>query len=512
MRGRFAIAIVAALMMAACGPRYAVYDGGLAPYEGPEEAPELQPTEAVAIFSTEYAPPEENVPYGGPTNRVRVLVPEGPERRFLLMSASGGLISIRQSSPVRGRTGAAAIAANVDSMPAQALVEEREPGKLVRRHQGIKVSTASAPLADYAMSEHVTEQESEHIRASADSSGAAQRTSDAGALAVDHSKAPRHPVQSEASAAAQTSEASWRQQGVGAGRSYAGPSAFAGNSGTLVPARGVLSTAARDAGIAEKPFPVQTSVASLKSRNSENAAMAAGAGGAKGLADIETGKLMAHRDTAAYLESSDARIVARTSVASAVYEQLGREEMLQETLRSRQGTRSVAPARRSGAAEALALAQAEAAAFKKDPRGLMEALTSEGVEGRTGAASLKTGADVTVAQEVSAVSPPWLSVRLVGRLMREGDIEKLLEDGVIPRRPDAPFLIQYRFYVFNYSDSVAADVSIVNRLDPVTPFFAAAGSRAGDITYGAGKHAVTATADRLDPQKGLMFEFYVEAP
>ena len=96
--------------------------------------------------------------------------------------------------------------------------------------------------------------------------------------------------------------------------------------------------------------------------------------------------------------------------------------------------------------------------------------------------------------------------------MDAGDIEGLLEQGTIERRPGARYLIQYRFYVYNHSMSVAADVLIINRLDPGTPFFAPASWQADEITYDAEKHTVRAVAPKLESMTGAMFEFYVEAP
>jgi len=510
MGGRLVILIfTAALFAAACGPRYAIYNGGLVPYEGEEEPEELQPTEAVAAFSTDYAPPSQNTLYGGPTNRVRVMVREDVESRFLAVSSTKGVTRMTQSLPVRGRSGQAALAGHLGSTPARALAQPSRPEALSQGRQGMKVSAIEGSLGNVERDTHVTEQESANVALSAASRGLAGHASDAASLALDGSSALRHPVGVDVAAAADRADAPMRYQGTGSPSGYAGPSTLSQNTDVAVPHEEVHSEAARDIGKPGSTLPVENVAAAAENRVSTNAATGSRPGGAKGFEDTRTGTLLAHRDTAAYVAGSDARISAGTSEAAAVRKQTPLAHEMTQRLAGRQKVTSESAKARGGTQNSLALSQAEAAAFKKDPKAFMRTLAVEAIETRGSTSALRSRQGVMVPREVSFVSPPRLAVWLVGRLMDEADIARLVENGVIEKAPEKR-LIQYRFYVFNPGMSVAADVRIVNRLDDSTPFFAATAGEAGKVVYDPAKHTVTAAAPELQSLEGVIFEFYVE--
>ncbi len=512
MRGRILLILIGCLIMAACGPRYSVYNGGLVPYERDISEIDLQPTEAIAAFSTSYAPPTADITYAGPTNRVRVTVPADPDVDSVTVSASGGVVRLRQAVPVRGSAGPSALAGQLGSAPALALADPSRPESLAQGQLGILVSNWQGALGDVDRRIQHREQDSAGIETSGDSRNIKGHATYAGLLGMDSAHSVRHPVGISGAAAAETLQTPGRYQATATGRAYTGPSALFQHAYETVPRLEAYSEAALDAGATDHPLPLLTLESAAVRRGTATGAMGVEADVPLGYAETDTGKLLAHRESPVYVQGSDARISALTSDASVRRAQMSLVGRLEEglTVEVSSGSRTVSG--KSVAGNVLAASEAEAAAFMRDPRGLIRALTIDAAESRTSTRSLQYGSDVLVSQAISAVSPPGLSVFLVGRLLSPRDTTRLIDRGVLEGEPEGRFLIQYRFYVFNYSMSLAQDVRIINRLDDYTPFFAPAAAQADSIDYDPTKHTVIASMDGLASMEGAMFEFYVEAP
>lgn len=510
MRGRLGIVVFASLLCAACGPStYSVYDGGLAP-SGEKPVP-LQPTETVALYSTNYAPPEPNETLGGPTNRVRVDVPEeAPFHAFLRLTTSTRLACYRQISPVRGQASARRIRSEAESMPVQSIGASAHSRSLSETSRENALAQAGGLTVGASLGTHGIGHSSANITSRTDDSALADRTKGAASVDLVDRSALQQPAGTVAAMRTQTTVGTDVYYTSKHNRTVSDPTAAGNVVATLKPESAVGVFATRSVAKPGQPLAGQTLATIGQSRTTGAPADMAAAASLTSVTKGKPAVVLGAREAVAAASDRGSTLRSTASEGPVSYGTLASLGSYDEktSLAGRSGALAAGDASNSKAT--LTIGRLEATEAAAVAQSLMRALTIENAETTVNVKAIVSGGDSSVTGKVAAVSPPWLTVVKEGRLIGFESFEKLIERGLLDQMPRSAAVIRYRILVFNESSSSAVDVRVVDNLDSDTGLLTCATSKPANVTYDVDESTVTIAIDGLEPLDYLLVEFYVE--
>lgn len=506
-----ALAFLTVAILFGCGPRYSVHQGGLRP--GAEMAPKrpLEPTESIGTFTTDYAPPADNDVYGGPTNRVRVDVPAALiPHEFVSVSTASGVMRLTQALPSAYEGDAFHVAARHDSAPAQSLAATGGARTAAQPVAGKRLVASDAVEVNEMLREHTRNQDSAGLQVATAPQTTVDRFNAAGAFAVGDSDALKEPATASQPIRAQASEVPARFETAKAGKLFSGPDSVGERADSLVLGASGEVIVPRDVGDLGQPLAVQTEEPLSERRTSSAIATTADDLSVKDVGGAQTGTLLAERKVVAETRASDAKVSAAGSDAGAAFRQRAPVETEKQRINATARLDSEAAAARADSGDLFAVEDSDAARFNKDPRAVIRALTSEALERQLKVSALREDGDRMVVKEAAMVTPPWISVLLEGRFIGPKRVSALIDKGVLDRSPLSKGLIRYRFFIFNESESVAADVKIVNRLDRTVTFFAVPKGQEAAVESQPQTDTVVVSIPRLESMEAVVADFYVE--
>ncbi len=88
-----------------------------------------------------------------------------------------------------------------------------------------------------------------------------------------------------------------------------------------------------------------------------------------------------------------------------------------------------------------------------------------------------------------------------------------MRSGILKEMPKSEAATRYRIYVYNPTESAAANVKLMDRLDPATVLIADSfytTSEDSKVKYDPKTRALEVTTQRLESGKYYIVEFYVE--
>ncbi len=508
---RTAFVILTAAMLCGCGPRYTVHQGGLLSDVPEVGTRRLEPTESVATYTTDYAPPAENDAYAGPTNRVRTEVPAAlVPHPFISVSTSSGVRRVSQVLPSAVGGDAHHLSAQHDSLPSQSLAVSSQAHLGAERRGGTNVTASKGLRTDGDLGAYERDGDSASLQLAAGGSALADRLTGGAPFALGDSDVLTQPSTASLPLRGQTSDVPTRYETARAGGVVAGPDRLAGSSDTVVASSRAGSIAPANVAGTGQPLGVYADETASDRRLSRTAADGDDRLVVQGVADGRAGTLLAERAVLADGRRSDAGISPVVSDRAVVYEQRGGYEVERDSANVTAAADAQGATGSAQGGNIFALEDSVATLFRKDPRGVISALESEALRGRFTANALREEGDRVVVRETSNASPPWLAVLLEGKLIGERGIRSLVDSGVIEAAPTSRFLIRYRLFIFNQSESVATDVKVVNRLDTQVSFFAAPAGQAVRIDHQPETATVVVSAPKLESMEAVTADFYVE--
>ncbi|MCD6405845.1 MAG: hypothetical protein J7M19_08455 [Planctomycetes bacterium] len=494
-----------------CGPRYSVYNGGIASPQTP--ARQLQPTEAVGLFSTDYASPEPDVIIGGPTNRVRTDVPEALSHHgFINLSTSDNLSGLRQEHPVESRSVGHRLESNADCTPARSITEPLGAGKVSAVSQAGAVSNTGGLTADATNIAHTIAQDSSNVSLASKAATTAQRTRNQAYLGVGDSDSTLQPVKASQPLVAETVVAASVMETPGSSHSLTAPESPNQAVGTLVAEARTSSLITRSIEKSTVPLKAEIIAGASEHRDTASTASRAAPASPRNLTKKTGANLLAERDV--LLNAWDVRqnlaVVASEGPVSYTRRQI--EAVLADCATVESGTSAdtTPQIRNIQPAVLLGVAESDSVRLAQTPSAVIGTQTSEAVSGGLTAKALRVAGGIWVSRNVTAVSPPWLCVVKEAKLLGNNSIKKLLEQGVLKEKPRSAAVIRYRIFVFNKSDSIARDVQVVDRLDPKVSLVAWSAPQPVEFTYDPETRKIETTLSRLEPMYYFVLEFYVD--
>jgi uncharacterized repeat protein (TIGR01451 family) len=508
--------ILAVLAFAGCGPTYRIYNGGSISRhrEAPASARELAPTEAGVVFSSDYAPPEKNAQGAGPTNRVATDVPATMEPHYFVALSTS---TAPQGASYGGGSGTAGVNSHVMAdadAGTTRLVSGQEAANLLAdasREAGVRNTTALA-AGGYSSAKPGFE-ESNNVDSPSDSAAAAAQSTPTNAQDVGTAAALTSPR--KASQALDTGEA---RGPIAYGKSSAGKIVADGRAPTeaadnLVAKGQAEANATQDVGGAGQPLDASNANAAAGDTISKAAAAHEAPAGTAGYGDVEAVKLAAERNET--VEIGDARLILATSQTKGYlsYKRF-QSSVAAATIESgRAVAGSLAPAERAAAANAQETGTAAAASDATKAASGADVTAPQGAFAGETSRAPKADSWTKAPEGIYKVSPPGLSAVKESRLITQGGIQELLKEGLLKAEPASAEIICYRIYVTNPTESKAANVRILDRLDERTALIADAvytSSGASKVGYDKETRALEVVLPELAASAGFVVEYYVE--
>jgi hypothetical protein len=488
-----------------------VHQGGLLSDVPEVGARKLEPTESVATYTTDYAPPAEDAAYAGPTNRVRTDVPAPlVPHPFISVSTSHGVRRVSQVLPSAVEGDAQHISAQYDSLPAQSLAVSEQAQLGAERRAGAKVTASDGLRVDGDLGGYECDGDSASLQLAAGGEALANRLSRGAPFALGDNDVLSQPSTASRPLRGQTSEVPNRYETARAGGVVVGPDRLSGSSEAVVVSSRAGSNAARNVAGVGQPLGVYTDETASDRRLSHTVAAGDDRLVIQDVADGRAGTLLAERAVLADGRRSEAGISPVASDRAVIYEQRSGYEVERDSANVTATADAEAATGSTQGGNILALEDSVAARFRRDPSGVISALESEALRGRFTIKALREEGDRVVVRETANVSPPWLAVLLEGKLIGERGVRRLVDGGVLETAPPSRFLIRYRLFIFNGSESAATDVKVINRLDTQVSFFAAPAGQVVEIESQPETGTVVVSAPKLESMEAVTADFYVE--
>lgn len=492
-----------------CGARYSVYNGGLVAPPAPGR--QLQPTEAVGVFSTDYASPEPDVRIGGPTNRVRTDVPETlPYHGFVNLVTSGNVSGLRQQHLVESRTAGHRLESKVDCAPTRSFTEPLQPGNLSAASQAGAVSNTAGVNVDATDIAHTVTKDSSNVNLASKAATTLQRTRGQAYLGLGDSDSVLQPVKASQPLVAGTVAGASVMETPRSSRSLTVPESPKQAVESLVAKTQSASLMTRDVAKSTIPLKAETIAGASEDRNAASVVARAAATSPRNLAKSGGATLLAERDVVLRAWDVRANLAAVASEGPVRYTRLQLEAVLADSTPAQARTSVNALAGKEKTAVPLGLAESDSVRPASVAGGLIKAKTADAVSGGLAAKALREAGGSSVSRNVSAVSPPWLCVVKEAKLLGDNSINKLFKQGVLKKKPRSAAIIRYRIFVFNKSDSIAKDVHIIDRLDSRTSLIAWSAPSPVEFAYDPETRKIETTLSRLEPMYYFVLEFYVD--
>ncbi len=516
MAARTTIVLTCMLALAACGPRYAVYDGGLGRThaETLQSVNALAPSEAGASFSTDYAPPTENLSFAGPTNRVKTEVPSGlPEHGLMSVRTSDGVRSYRLLGNTELRSSPANAEGRTASRPARLMAGTDVAESLAGTGRGAQIETVDRAGARVTSAGAASDTASRNVRLATASAAAAEATRPANSLGLLESDATLEPTQNEALLTTQTRRTvgTYRTNKAVEGRGSSTNALAATGADTAQemaePVSGLgVAKSYKAAGIetVERPADYRLTRA-VESRTGTLAPAL--------MAESDSAQLLAGSDTVLGVGNARYILAMRGMEGVVVYKRVTASVVLSEPEAIESITGGGAPQATSTSKNALATDVSNAAQEASKSNAAIRTSTRETVGQRGVSRNVRLNEWTGAPQSFTSVAPPSLYVFKEARLFKEGGIDRLLDAGVLKDRPRGEVVIGYRINVYNAGNAAAKDVKVLDRLDDGLALLVnsmATNSETATAKYFLETRGIEVDLPRLEPGGYLVVEFYVE--
>jgi uncharacterized repeat protein (TIGR01451 family) len=502
--------------LAACAPTRPVYNGGLADgvartLSGPDA---LAPTEAASVFETDYAPPAKNAAYAGPTNRVRVDVPESLlEHPFVTLKTAGGPHVFSMLEQAGAAAAAAEPAAQSDARAPRVMAGAYVPESLTGQEQGLAVSVPEWPFVAATSSASRVAKAAKSVEVRYTTKTLQTAGSSVGSLGLGDSDAMQEavtpqgivrpavinsPMLMETSRAAgirATSKMIGNVAGRDTAKEVAGPD--------------VLEQSLKP----ESALALETLAAPNDYRGSRASAVHKAPSAPASAVSSDVARVEVESDMIREVGNANYLIAATTGEGWLVFKRSLAPVVRVESDAVSADAASNALKAASLSEEPLALADSVSAQNAHVAEGGLKAATVESPFSYGVARGLRTARWTRVAADVTSAGLPTVYVMKEGRLFDARGVERLIAGGILRDRPRSGVAIAYRLHVLNVGEAVAADVRVLDRLDSSTALLVnsmATNSEAATAKYFLETNAIEVALPRLEVGQYFVIEFFVE--
>jgi len=516
MRVLVTFTIGASLLVAGCGFHRSVYNGGLSPGESRtlESPAQLRPSEAGVTFRTDYAPPQPNATYAGPTNRVRVDVPvPAPERTYVTLKSSQSSRVMRSAGNSRVSVDQAQVASNTDSAQPHLVAGQNVPGSVAAPSQEMSLGNTKGMMVRATSSGWRSQSETGTIHQAQDTAATTSTQMPANVQDLGDSNALQQPGNASQPLKAGTSNAVAGYERINAPRGAASPSTVASNTDAAMTAERSDANATRDVALAGQAMAAGTSVASRANTVVNAAAARQDASAPQGFTGADAARLLVGRDVVAGFGNAQFLLQPTATNGTIVYKRFLATRTMKtgEAVSSSADVGSLTTTAAAGNAQEFADINSTGEAFATNS--VLDVDRANALAGFKAVHGLRTEAWTSTTASTVAIVPPNMFVLKEARLVDAPGIEKLLASGVLKDRPRGKWLIAYRISVLNATGSVAKSVRILERLDASTTLLVnsmATTSEAASAQYSPDLGALEVTLPSLDSGGYFVFEFFVE--
>lgn len=502
--------------LASCTPTYRVYNGGLESgvartLSGPEA---LAPTEAGAVFETDYAPPTKNASYAGPTNRVSVDVPEAlaPHQFVTLKSATAPAVYSKLEQ-AGAASAAAETAGRSDARMPRVMAGTDIPESMTEEAQAVSVAGSDWPFVAATSSGSRVEKTSRGAEVRYASSAVKSARAARGGLALGDSGSAQEAEVTAGVVRPAVINSPMLMERVSA-PGIRTTSRMIGNVSGMDSAKEVAGpSSAQEASVPESPVGLDTLAASNDYRTSEATASWTAPSAPGAAVSVDTVKLAAERDMVRDVGNANYLIAAATVDGWLVFKrsQASLVRVTSDAVAEDVSAKGVEAA--AGAKGPLLLGDSAGAQNAMTTEGAFKTATVESVFSHSAAKGLRTARWTRVPSQVTSAGPPTIYVMKEARLFDARGVERLIAAGVLRDRPKSGAVIAYRVHVLNMGEAAAADIKVLDRLDEATRLLVnsmATNSDAATARYFLESRAIEVALPRLGVGEYFLIEFFVE--